>query len=831
MIDAFVSVGIGVSGDDALSAPLFRVVLERLSLEEDGASWGFDVSPAVRAEQLERGIVDKDKRAGWFYSGGGAQSHLVKRDGVWVVHVSSMMAYVHRVLGGMLDGFGGAPAHVRVRLVNKVGRHVQFTTSLSLGLAFPGSFRYEFVEQTVNDFCSPHVPVPGDSHDLGVAGDVVAFSDEVAGDVATCDGASLNTSPTDLADCDLLRPLDSFPVSSLPVLWDVTLARAESGVAKLRWVGDYVCGFLDPGGSVLVGGDHPGTLSRRLMSRGMRVTGADPRNDIVTERSLPGPGGGGVYHRTRDRVSVGTLLDDFGHDWGGVVFDVAVDRHSAESDTAVNCGAAAVMRDAGVKVCIAKTRSAPRVPGDWYVLDNPGWEVRGCEAYLQAVVSDEWPDGASCRVRVLEDGRIFALPRPSGPPPWWDAFFVRHKDMLGEVWVVPERHWYHFITLRACDHARRRSEFGLGAELRSARTAVDAWLGLRAWLGSVDPAVRADVANRFRSDEPVGARGVPREVLQRSPGLLGAMAGRYQTLLSVCQDPGAPCPPELALIMKHPGAGCLLADLSQLRSLLGEGQVALADYSRVLPWGAMGILGSDLFFRMFYWLSLCTARFYKPFHSWELQHRLWCLSSFGTDEERFLYLFDCFERIFSGVDQARGAGRKAGTVERCYRRFEENLATLGLRDAYLQFDRPYSLLVAQRAQPHRRRAVHAARGAASVVPLTEDGSLQSSSAPGGNAPIVDLADFGISAGWGPATTLHTVLAATRGRVSQERAYAYWCNLSPVTRPREISRARWAPRIKLNTQVALRFGLPGLSSPEAFVAVRDEQLGTLREQLQ
>jgi len=413
------------------------------------------------------------------------------------------------------------------------------------------------------------------------------------------------------------------------------------------------------------------------------------------------------------------------------------------------------------------------------------------------------------------------------------VFFFVEVEAFGDTWWrVKHEHWYHFATLRAVDHAARRSAYGLGKELVAATSGLDVLVALRAALSGLDPAVRVEVANRFRVDDPVGARGVPREVLQRSPGLLDVMSRRYSALLGVVQDPGAPCPTELALIMKHPGAGCLLSDLSQIRSLLGEGQLALADYSRVLPWNAMGILASDLFFRLFYWLALMTARVYKPMHSWELQHRLWCLSSFGTDEERFAYFLDQFERIYSGVDQARGTGRKAHAVERAYNRFEANLVTLAVRDEYLQFDRPYSFLVAQRAQPTRRRAIHSVRGTVSDAAFTDDRSVLSTTAPrGSRGPIGDLAEFGASCGWDARTPLHTVLSATEGRVNSERAYLYWCSLSPVTKPQEIPRTRWVPRLKLNSREALAFRSPGLSSPETFVAVRDQQLRDLLEQRQ
>jgi hypothetical protein len=746
------------------------------------------------------------------------------------------MVYIHRVIGGQAGG-DGCSAPVRVKLNTRSGRTVEFVAHLSLSLYFPSSVRYEFVEQAVADFCSRHVPEAEPADASGVAaGEIVGYSDEITGDVATEAGASLDTSPDDYSECSPLK-LQVPKTTDFSDLHDVTLCRAESGVAKMRWLGDYVAKRVDPGGRVLVGGDSPGTLSRRLLYRGVSVEGVDVRNE--NNRSYGPPGSGRpVYVQKRGRVSVATLCDDHGVDWGGCVFDTAVDKYSAESDTAVNCGSAKAMALAGVPVCIAKARSVPRAPGDWYLLDNPGWEVRGCESYLEWAggTDGDWPEGARCRVRVPEDSdSVFVRVDTAAHvarPGWWDFFFKRRVFDGLEWHEVLREHWYHFVTMRSVEHAKRRASFGLGKELMASESAVDAWLALKSWMGPVDPNVRQEVAGRMRVDDPVGARGVPRSVLERTPGLLGKMAGRYAALLALGQDPGAECPINLGLIMKHPGAGCLLADLSQIRGLMGEEQVCLADFSRVLPWGSMSILASDLFFRLFYWLSSMTSRVFKPWHAWELQHKLWCVSSFGTDEERFTYFFDQFERVFSGVDQLRGAARRTGTMERAYRKFEENLQSLGIRDAYIRFDRPYSLFVASRAQPHRRRAVHSVRaGTVSETVLSDDRSMSSSMPVRGGRPITDLADFGMSMGWGPRTTLHTVLSATRGRVNEERAYLYWCSLSPIQRPRTVPRTQWVPRQRLISRDVLEYRVDGLQTPEAFVLLRDEHLAQLAEQLQ
>uniref|UniRef100_A0A8G0YMQ2 Uncharacterized protein n=1 Tax=Fusarium oxysporum alternavirus 1 TaxID=2867550 RepID=A0A8G0YMQ2_9VIRU len=492
----------------------------------------------------------------------------------------------------------------------------------------------------------------------------------------------------------------------------------------------------------------------------------------------------------------------------------------------------------GVPVCVAKARSVPRVPGRWFLLDNPGWEVRGCETYLAVAPPDEtvrWPHGVRCRVNVPVDGDCVYVrvdtTAPSTAPKWWSWFFKR-IDIDGLTWhVVPHEQWYHFVTFRSVDHALTRASGGIGRDLMEAKSALDAWLALRSWVGNVDASVRQDVSSRLRTDDPMGARGVPREVLTRTPGLVAAMAGRYAALLELCQDPGVQCPLPLGLLMKHPGAGSLLSELSQLRSLMGEEQIGLADYSRVLPWGSMSILSSVLFFRLFYWLASMTARVFKLWHAWELQHKLWCLSSFGTDEERYVYFYDQFERVFSGVDQLRNSGRKTASVERALRRFNENLQAIDLSGHYINFDRSYSNLMASRAQPNnRRRAVHTARGAVSVASYSVDSSMPSNMPARGGQPIADLAEYGMLHGWGPRTTLHTVMAATRGRVNEYRAYLYWCSLFPVERPRGVDRTKWVPQLRLNTTEALGFRLPGLATPEFFVMVREEQLAQLREQL-
>jgi hypothetical protein len=839
MIDAFVAVGgdvVRFGEKGAAVAPLFRVEQNELQDDPDGCGWIFTVSAAASATKLDRGMVYQDRRASWFYSGGGALSGVTQRDGEWIVYAGSLMVYIHRVLGGQLNG-KGVTLPVRVRILSVRGRSVEFVCQLGLSTFFPTSLRYEFVEQAIADFTSQHVPAAHDVDDAGVAGDIVGYSDEVAGDVATEDGASLITVPEDYTECSPLKLQISRDSDDFKALHDVTLSRAESGVAKLRWVADYLASEVEPGGRVFVGGDCPGTLSRRLLYRGLDVVGLDPKNEPSITK---GPVGSGspTYQQRKGRVAVATLVDDHGVDWGGAVFDTALDRHSAETDTAVNCGAAKTMWLEGVPVCVAKARSVPRVPGRWFLLDNPGWEVRGCESYLAVAPPDEtvrWPHGARCRVNVPVDGDcVYVRVDTTAPfvaPKWWSWFFKR-IDIDGLTWhVVPHEQWYHFVTFRSVDHALARASSGIGRDLMDARSALDAWLALRSWVGNVDASVRQDVSSRLRTDDPMGARGVPREVLQRTPGLVAAMAGRYGALLELCQDPGVQCPLPLGLIMKHPGAGSLLSDLSQLRSLMGEEQIGLADYSRVLPWGSMSILSSVLFFRLFYWLASMTARVFKPWHAWELQHKLWCLSSFGTDEERYVYFYDQFERVFSGVDQMRNSGRRAASVERALRRFNENLQVMDLAGSYINFDRSYSNLMASRAQPNnRRRAVHTAGRAVSVASYSVDSSMPSNMPARGGQPIADLAEYGMLHGWGPRTTLHTVMSATRGRVNEYRAYLYWCSLSPVERPRGVDRTKWVPQLRLNTSEALGFRLPGLATPESFVMVRDEQLAQLREQL-
>lgn len=795
--------------------------------------WHFLVSPVQPVREGD--LKFRDPRASWFVSGGGAVCGITEVDGVWTVFANTLMVYIHRTIAGLLDSETGNVG-LRITITNAASRSCEFTTSMSLGLHHPTNLRYEFVSQAVNDFCTPHVPTTVFQEDHGEPGDVITFSDEVAGDVATEDGASVVTAPDHLVSTASLKLTKDYNAKS-SYLHDATLVRAESGVSKMRWIADYVRRIANPGSAILVGGDHPGTLSRRLSEYGYDVTGLDPLNEpaLIPRSSILGTGG---YRQLKERVSVGTLIDDYGGtDWGGCVFDVAVDRNSAEPDTAVNLGAATAMAKHGVAVCVGKARSVPRVPGNYFMLDNWGWEVRGCEAYFQACKFDDpFPEGARCLVHVppdLEEVWVYWAD-PLGrhvrkAPPWMSWFFTEELDEFDRpMWRVSHELWYHFVTFRVSDHAALRRGMPLCKEILDASSGVDVWLALKHHLGPVDPLVRSEVANRFRTDDPIGARGVPKGLLAHSPGLLECMAGRYERLLSVCQDPGVACPWQLALIMKHPGAGALLSDLSQIRSLLGENQVSIAEFSRVLPWGSMSILGSEMFFRMIYFLALMTARVYKPLHAWELQHKLWALSSFGTDEERYLYFLDQFERIFSGVDQARSAGRRQYLVERCLQRFDENLQILGVRGAFLQFDRPYSLLLAERNQPRTsRRAVRTTRGRGSESGTTYEPSVMSMAAGGGGGPIRDLAEFGRSLYWGPATTLHEVLSATKGRADPGRAYSYWCGLSPVMRPPGVARRDWYPRIQLNTDIALSYRLPGLTSPQSFLTVRDQQLEEIR----
>ncbi|UPH33985.1 hypothetical protein 1 [Cordyceps chanhua alternavirus 1] len=793
-----------------------------------GAGWSFVISPSNPGDD---GVEEADMRpvAGMLYSGMGAFAGWYKINGRFSARVNRMMVFVHRFVGDAA-GVTAGQVPVRVTLKRDERSRCEFTTNVPLGLAFPGSFDYTFVETAVEDFCLPHdPPVHPTPCTEGVPGDVVLHSDEVLGDVASSVSGFPTGGESPRIGSEMPAPLRNIPAPpDLGRYADAAIARPSSGNAKLKWLAGMFGSLVDVGwGDVLVGGDHPGTFARALADAGHDVTGVDPRNTRSVRRANA-TFGSGLYEAVPGRLSVNTALEDWGAAWGGVFMDIGVSENSAESDTAVNLGLVDAFLGAGVPIGMGKARSAPRVPGVWTILDNPGWEVRGCETYLLRGTSHDPPTGSFALGAVRVDDSAPDLAVKVYDDYWVDLcklFFSLGDD----GWFrVPYGSWYHFVNLRTLVFAKRRNETELGHRIMSARSGIDVWFALRDSFACVDDRVRSDAAARFRSDVTVNARGVSRTMLERVPGMMDTMAARYRTLLALCSDPGAECPHDLGLIMKHPGSGALLADLSQLRTLMDEDQPALAEYSRVLPWGSMSILCSEMFFRLVYWYVLLTGRAYKVPHAWELQHVLWNLSSFGTDAERFLFFFDAFSRIFGGVDQARGFSRRGTAAERCFRTFDENLSLLGVRDAYLDFDRAFSLLVARRARPSRGRTV-----TQSVRAGTDGGSTRRSTvatrsvaADLGGGAITDLADFGVQQAWDSETDLHTVLNAVRGRVDPQRAYTYWCCLSHVERPPGTARARWRPRINLLSAEALAFKLPGLDNAKSFVTLRDNHLRSM-----
>jgi hypothetical protein len=767
-----------------------------------------------------------------FYSSTGAHSALIAvEEGKFAVRVNRMMVFIHRLIGELSGQFAGmAPVDVTIR--SRLGPDARFTADVPLGMVFPSTFNFNFMEVAITDFTTPHSPpLRRVSMSEGVTGDVVMHSDEVLGDVASSVSGFNAQAESPRIGADMPAPLKVLPAPlKLGKLADAALARPQSGNAKLRWLANFMAVSVEPDAPVLVAGDHPGTFSRTLASLGRDVVGVDPLNSASTVRANPALGSG-TYEQRRGHMSVNTGVDDYGVDWGGVFCDVGVAENSAEADTAVNLGLMASFLREGVGVGIAKVRSVPRVPGWYQVMRNPGWEVRGCETYLYSELSlKEVPDGpeflGAVRVREGRDDLLFAT-SDSFLHELCSIYFKNHKNT--DWFVVPSSSWYHLVNLRTLVYAAERAQTRLGTAVMKATSSLDVWCALRREYEQVDVSTRVEIAGRFRSDSPVNAKGTPRTMLERTPGMMEVMAARFDALLRLCVDPGVDCPSIVGRLMRHPGSGALLADLSQLRTLMGENQPLLAEYSRVLPWGSMSILGSDLFFRLVYWSCLATSRAFKPLHAWELQHMLWNLSSFGTDEERYLFFYDKLCRVFGGVDQARGFSRKLHNAERALRTFDENLGAMGVRDMYLDLDGAFARTIARQAGGRPRRGQ-----VTSVTTRTDAGpaSVRSfstathSMAQQVAQPIADLQHFGLAEGWGPDTDLHTILNTVRGRVDPQRAYLYWCGLSSVEKPPELPRVSWRPSTDMMSDKALHLRLPGLSTPAAFTRRRDDELRNL-----
>nr|AZT88576.1 hypothetical protein AheAV1_s2gp1 [Aspergillus heteromorphus alternavirus 1] len=798
---------------------------------EGDRGWSLRFCRRTQSQLTER--MQDLSRSGDYYTSRGAYCAWRRvREGVGAIRVNKLMVFIHRFVGSQAGMAPGA-IPVSVHLVLSERRTVNFSVDVPTGLAFPGGFNYNFAEATLDDFGSPHEPIISESAlCAGVPGSVAQFSDEVLGDVAvSVSGFPVSADSPTIPSSEFRPKVRPPPPLSLGPLADGMLARGDSGHAKMQWLGSCFLNLLDPDGRALVGGDHPGSLSRHLLQAGVDVVGVDPRN----VDSYQGPRAGcapGSYTQVSGRLHVNSCLDDYGHDWGGVFMDIGGDADSAEADTAVNLGLLRRFLDAGTPVGIAKARSAPRVPGAYGVLANPGWEVRGCETYLWATQDSRPPDPDArtlFSLLVFEDRPFFHVFVPDASLLYRLCAMFFDFSVDANAFVVPVDDWYYLVNLRAFVFSSLRNSTGLGEAILGARCGVDAWQALESYFGATDLRVRMECSDRFRSADPHNARGVSRSLIAMLPGLDAVMAARYSTLLTLCVDPGIDCPDEVGYLMRHPGSGALLADLSQLRTLMDETQPRLAEYSRVIPWNSMAILASEMFFRLVYWLCLSTTRVYRPMHAWELQHMLWSLSNHGTDAERFLYLYDRFSRIFTGVDQARSYSRKSGSAERALTNFQNNLDALGIRDRYLDFDAGVRNVILSRGRPARGRVMSSAsRRPSDSVSVRSVTTLTHSVLPEESAQsqIIDLSVFGQARGWGSTTSLRTVLSATDKRVDKARAYAYWCTLSSVVRPAHIPRARWRPPRSLLSPGILALHDPAFPDDASMVRYRDAELRKL-----
>nr|WBU10534.1 P2 protein [Ilyonectria crassa alternavirus 1] len=446
-------------------------------------------------------------------------------------------------------------------------------------------------------------------------------------------------------------------------------------------------------GPVLVIGDHPGTLARALVSRGIDVVGVDPRN-----RDEDHPGGQRFGRRRLMNLElrngdIPVLLSEV--DWGAVVADTTMDGESAEVSTARNLAFCRSFGDLGCDNLYAQTRSVPLVDGIYDALRLPGHSRQGCELYVKFGTAEKLDPLAYCRVERKNGDQWFYLPKSGNIAReiWSQYFAAIDRNKTATHFKLPDDNWYHFVVSRFFLEAAVHSEGWVDRTIRSSESPLELYANLVEYYG-LDDNRRGDLRSLFEGQRVTLVGGVARGLLERVPTMRHVMGQRYSALAELCVTAEEATDHTVVGLFSDPRAGVLLKGLSELRQVL-DYNPKLARYRRVLPYESMSILASRSAFVLLRHYVLAVRNVVgKPIHTWELQWLLWTLSVNGSRSEKFAYVLTKLGNIFFRAPTGRRAA-KVSQARPVLDGFLGRLDDLRMRKAYVEFDSEFGAQVAK----------------------------------------------------------------------------------------------------------------------------------------
>lgn len=494
-------------------------------------------------------------------------------------------------------------------------------------------------------------------------------------------------------------------------------------------------------GPVLVIGDHPGTLARALVTRGIDVVGVDPLN-----RDEDHPGGQRFGRRRMicTEVRVGDIPNSLSEvDWGAVVADTTQDGESAEVSTARNLALCRAFSEETSCVCFyAQTRSCPLVDGIYDALRLPGHSRQGCELYVKFGVSEELDELAYCRVERHDGKQWFFLPKEGRLPRkiWEDYFKPIGRDKTPTVFELPDEHWYHFVVSRFFMEAAAHRNGWVDRTIFMSESPLEMYANLVGYY-ALDDNRRSDLRSLFEGQRATSVGGVARGLLERVPTMRFIMGQRYSDLVNLCVQAELDTDHTVVGLFSDPRSGVLLRGLSELRQVLDYNPM-LARYRRVLPYESMSILASRTAYTLVRQYVLAVRNVIgKPIHTWELQWLLWTLSVNGNRTEKFAYVLTKLGSVFFRAPTGRRAA-KVSQARPVLDGFLGRLDDLRMRAAYVNFDPGFGSRVAKGSGALVRKAREVggsersfgsrARGSMPPPPLPSvSGTVRSTSRPRG----------------------------------------------------------------------------------------------------
>ncbi|AUG69000.1 polyprotein [Fusarium graminearum alternavirus 1] len=641
------------------------------------------------------------QRFGYGYEGSHADidGELEEPHATFIANTLSVA--VSRAAGAMFEDAYGVEVALHLEVEAGTGLNVRplsVDTVLEMSLDDPFGFGRTAVYDTLDSLSDRGFPPDVNSLESDADGDTkwepAQEGSEVHGDVRVGTGGAPEAYP----GIDFLEPAQ-FPEEHS--VHDAELAFGTAPNDKY----EALAAAIQRGkrhGPVLVIGDHPGTLARALVSRGIDVVGVDPRN---REEDHPGGQRFGRRRLINAELRVGDLpplLTSIV--WGAVVSDTTNDGEAADVSTARNLAFCRAFRELGCDRLYAQTRSAPLVDGIYDALRLPGHSRQGCELYVKLGIDKKLDPCCYSRVERKNNRTTFYLPVGGGVSRHiWDKFFVPvDRNKTTKTFQLEDNNWYHFVVSRFFLEAETHRKGWVDKTIYDARSPLELYANLVEYYG-LDDNRRSDLRSLFEGQRATLVGGVARGLLERVPTMRHVMGQRYSALANLCVNPDFGTDGSVVDLFSDPRAGILLRGLSELRQVLDYDPM-IARYHRVLPYESMSVLASRTMFVLLHHYVLAVRNVIgKPIHTWELQWLLWTLSVNGNRSEKVAYVLTKLGNVFFRAPTGRRAA-KVSQARPVLDGFLGRLDDLRMRAAYVEFDQPFGAKVAKGSIAIVRRA-------------------------------------------------------------------------------------------------------------------------------